>query len=109
MWSLSRVQLFATPARVLCPWNSLGNNIGVDCHALLQGIFLTQGSNLGLPHCRQILYHLSFKGSPYRYYSPSTHGIKSATSQKSLELLVKSLETEYGKSSVKTLSSHIRL
>ena len=34
-------------------------NTGVGCHALLQGIFPTQGSNLGLPHCRQILYHLS--------------------------------------------------
>ena len=29
------------------------------CHSLLQGIFQTQGSNLGLLHCRQILYHLS--------------------------------------------------
>ena len=33
-------------------------------HSLLQGIFLTQGSNLGLPHCRQTLYHLSHEGSP---------------------------------------------
>ena len=32
--------------------------------SLLQGIFLTQGSNPGLPHCRQILYQLSRKGSP---------------------------------------------
>ena len=31
---------------------------------LLQGIFLTQRSNLGLLHCRQILYHLSHQGSP---------------------------------------------
>ena len=31
-------------------------NTGVGCHALLQGIFLTQGLNLGLLHCRQILY-----------------------------------------------------
>ena len=34
-------------------------------HSLLQGIFLTQGSNLGLLCCRQILYHLSHQGSPY--------------------------------------------
>ena len=27
--------------------------------SLLQGVFLVQGSNLGLLHCRQILYHLS--------------------------------------------------
>ena len=32
--------------------------------SLLQGIFPTQGSNPGLPHCRQILYHLSHQGSP---------------------------------------------
>ena len=38
--------------------NSPGQNTGVGCHALLQGIFPTQGSNLGLPHCRRILYHL---------------------------------------------------
>ena len=34
--------------------------------SLLQGIFPTQGSNPGLPHCRQILYHLSHPGSPRR-------------------------------------------
>ena len=39
-------------------------NIGVGCQALLQGIFLTQGSNPGLLHCRQILYCLSHQGSP---------------------------------------------
>ena len=37
------------------------------CHVLLQGIFLTQGLNPGLPHCRQTLYHLSHQGSPYKY------------------------------------------
>ena len=35
-----------------------------DSHSLLQGIFPTQGLNPGLPHCRQILYQLSHKGSP---------------------------------------------
>ena len=44
--------------------DSPGKNIGVGCHALLQGIFPTQGSNPGLPHFRQILYHLSHQGSP---------------------------------------------
>ena len=39
--------------------DSLGKNTGVGCHLTLQGIFLTQGSNLGLLHCRQILYLLS--------------------------------------------------
>ena len=38
-------------------------NTGVGFHALLQGIFLTQGLNSSLPHCRQTLYHLSHKGS----------------------------------------------
>ena len=36
------------PARLLCPWSSPGKNTGVGCHALLQGIFPTQGSNLPL-------------------------------------------------------------
>ena len=39
------------------------NNTGVGCHFLLQGIFLTQGLNPGLLHCRQILFHLSHQGS----------------------------------------------
>ena len=52
------------PARLLCPWNSSGKNTGVGCHSFLQGIFLTQGSNWDLLHCRQILYHLSHQGSP---------------------------------------------
>ena len=43
--------------------NSPGKNAGVGCHALLQGIFPIQGSNLDLPHFRQILYHLSHQGS----------------------------------------------
>ena len=38
--------------------------IGVGYHALLQGLFPTQGSNPGLPHCRQIIYQLSHQRSP---------------------------------------------
>ena len=38
-----------------CLWDFTGNNTGVGCHFLLQGIFPTQGSNPGLPHCRQML------------------------------------------------------
>ena len=41
-----------------------GKNTGVAWDALLQRIFPTQGSNPDLPHCRQILYHLSHQGSP---------------------------------------------
>ena len=63
---LSCVQLFATPwtvpARLLHPWDFPGKIPGVGCHYLLQGIFPTQGSNLGLLHCRQTLYCLSHKG-----------------------------------------------
>ena len=47
------------------PWNSSGQNTGeLGSHSLLQGLFPTQGSNPGLPHCRQILYKLSHQGSP---------------------------------------------
>ena len=38
-------------------------NTGVGSHSLLQGIFLTQGSNSGLPHCRWVLYCLSHPGA----------------------------------------------
>ena len=47
------------------PGDSLGKNTGVGWHSLLQGIFPFQGSNPGLLHCRQILYHLSHQGSSY--------------------------------------------
>ena len=49
---------------IYSPWNSPGQNTGVGSLSLLQRIFPTQGSNLGLPHCRWILYQLSHKGSP---------------------------------------------
>ena len=45
---------------MVCPWNSLGKHTRVGCHSLLQGTFSTQGSNQGLLHCRQILYHLIY-------------------------------------------------
>ena len=45
-------------------WNSPGQNSRVGSRSLLQGIFPTEGSNPGLPHCRQILYQLRHKGSP---------------------------------------------
>ena len=43
--------------------DSPDTNTGMGCHALLQEIFLTRGSNSGLPHCRRILYHHSYQGS----------------------------------------------
>ena len=51
------------PTRLLCPWDFPGNSTEVDCHFLLQGIFPTQGLNLGLLHYRQMLYCLSHQGS----------------------------------------------
>ena len=48
------------------PWNSPGQNTGVDSCSLLQGIFPTQGSNPGLLHCRWILYQLSHEESPLK-------------------------------------------
>ena len=67
--SLSHAWLFATPWTVACtkllsPWDFPGKSPGVGCHFLLQGIFPIQGSDPGLPHCTQTLYHLSYQGSP---------------------------------------------
>ena len=69
------------PARLLCPWESPGQSTGVGCHVLLQGIFLTQGSNPGLLHCRQILYQLSHQGSPLKckpWFSSCNLGLAAA-------------------------------
>ena len=45
--------------------DSPGKNSGLGCHALLERIVPTQGSNPGLPHCKQILYHMNHQGSPH--------------------------------------------
>ena len=65
-WSESRsvVSNSLRPHGLCSPWNSPGQNTGVGSLSLLQEIFPTQGSNPGLPHCRWILYQLSYKGSP---------------------------------------------
>ena len=52
------------PHGLYSPWNSPGQNTGVGSLYLLHGIFPSQGSNPGLPHCRRIPYQLSHKGSP---------------------------------------------
>ena len=52
------------PHGLYSPWNFPGQNTGVGSLSLLQGIFPTQESYWGLPHCRWILYQLSHKGSP---------------------------------------------
>ena len=67
----SSLRELAQPCLTLCrphglysPWFSPGENTGVGSLSLLQGIFRTQESNPGLPHCRVILYQLSHQGSP---------------------------------------------
>jgi len=52
------------PQGLYSPRNSPGQNTGVGSLSLLQGIFPTQGSNPGFPHCKQIFYQLSHQGSP---------------------------------------------
>ena len=62
------------PARLFCPWNSPDKTTAVGIYSLLQGIFQTQGLNLGLLHCRQILYRLSHQGnSVYTHTHTHTH------------------------------------
>ena len=70
VFKLSRIQLFGTPwtADHQAPLSFPGKNTGVGCHALLQGIFPTQGSNSHLLHCRQILYQCNTQGS---YWQPT--------------------------------------
>ena len=65
MWSesCSVVSKSLRPHGLYRPWNSPGQNTRVGSLSLLQGLFPTQGSNPGLPHCRQILYQLSNKES----------------------------------------------
>ena len=50
---------YSMNTRLLRPCDFLGKSTEVGCHFLLQGIFRPQGSNLGLLHCRQMLFHLS--------------------------------------------------
>ena len=54
------------PTSTLCPWNSPGKNTGVGCYFLLQGIFLTQGSNpqLCLLHWQADSLPLAAPGKP---------------------------------------------
>ena len=64
--SLSHVRFPVTPWTAACSWDSPGKNTGVDYHALLQGIFLIQGTNLHLMHlltCRWIFLPLTHWGS----------------------------------------------
>ena len=71
------VILWTVSVRLLLPWDSAGKNTEVGCHALLQGIFPTQGSNprlLWLLHCRRILYCRATGAA----HSPPTPGEQSS-------------------------------
>ena len=72
--SMSKVKVIQSwpilqPHGLYSPRNSPGQNTGVCSLSHLQGIFPTQGSNPGYPHCRWILYYLSHKGSPFQHQS----------------------------------------
>ena len=75
-YSRSHVQLFGTSWTVAhqapLSMEFSGKNTGVHCYPLLQGIFPTQGLNLGFQHCRQILYHLSHQRSPLKAFQFSS-------------------------------------
>ena len=81
------------PYRLYSPWNSPGQNTGVGSLSLLQGIFPTQGSNPGLPHCRWILYQLSHKGSP-RILEWVAYPFSSRSSQPRSQTGVSSLQVD---------------
>ena len=57
--------LWTVAAMLICPWDSAGKNTEVACHALFQGIFLTQGSNPYLLHWQVDSLTLSHRGYPY--------------------------------------------
>ena len=62
------------PTRLLCPWDFPGKSTGVGCYSLLLGIFPTQGSNSGIPHCKQTLYRLSRQGIEFLVQWSSSSG-----------------------------------
>ena len=83
------------PTRLLCPWDSPGKNTGVGCHALLQGLFLIQRSNLCLLCLLgdiRVLYHYHHQKSPnYRLLKNSMEQIlcKSKYEEIMLNLCIK--------------------
>ena len=82
------------PTRLLCPWASPGKNTGVGCHFLLQGIFLTQGLNPYLLHCRWILQYLSLQRDTQNFSSFECHRLQLAMAPHSSTLAWKIPWTE---------------
>ena len=85
--SINPIWLFVTLSTVAhqasCPRDFPGKNTGVGCHFLLQGVFLTQGLNSGLLHCRQTLHPLSHQGIPNMAWR--THKILELHTEEKLE------------------------
>ena len=73
--------------------NSPGKNTG--SHALLQGVLPTQGSNPGLLHYRQILYHLSHQGSLSQRVLPSFEKILAVPTSRPWHMLSSSSKTPF--------------
>ena len=72
--------MVCSPPGSSCQCDSPGKNTGVSCHALFRGIFSTQGSNPGLPHCRWILSRLSHQRQVWR----ERHGDRGPVGKKHL-------------------------
>ena len=64
LWSCLTLQPYG-PAPSVCLWSPPGKNTGVGCHALLQGIFLTKGSN---PHLLYIWHNYRFLSTIYQHF-----------------------------------------
>ena len=81
---------------------------GVGCHALLQGIFPTQGSNPGLLHCRCILYHLSYQGSPPGLKEDDNSALSLGSNQYDLNRRVEGTEgRSLGKKENRLVNQHV--
>ena len=74
--SVGRVRLSVAHQTPLSLGALQARMLQLACHALLRGIFPTQGLSPGLPHCRLTLYHLSHQGSPDNtYMTEHSHGL----------------------------------
>ena len=85
---------------LLCPWDSPGRNTGVGCHALLQGIFPTQGSNPHLLHWQADSFPSEPPGKPrYMYNDTSICCYKLLrvpwTAKRSNQSILKEINPEY--------------
>ena len=79
VWSIMSDSFW--PARLLYPWNFPDKNTGVGCHFLLQGIFLTQGSNLVSPALAGGFFTILPPGKPI--HSADMHHINSSKNRNS--------------------------